>query len=359
MDMRKFVQALTPEQLTELKAALNSAAVTPQKATAPTAPASRFVPPAGLAHNIQPDAKTAVAIEEEVQIDNFLSTDPKPTPTQNPFLAKPLPTTSHEIIRDKYYNTGEVELGQKPKAVTPSQPPLPPPPEGWMPNKTDVRATPGRPLTLADTTGPALKDEFARAKARERVSGTIKQGRAAVDLSDPMVAMCPKELREKQPDNFNPYDLINKRVREFLAQPGLPGGLALTERVLFDQKDRPSVPIENAVMFDFEPVVVLGRVLSSGATKLYVGYAQPGQESLTDALRTILTTLKNWALGKEFVAGEAAANVGGTMKRVDGSTITDAGGRPMRAATGNFVFKPKIHVFQPLDYSEQVAVVIA
>lgn len=361
MDVSKLLSALTPEQRAELKAELNKPA-----GPAPAAPA-KFVPPAGLSHSEHVAEKTAVAIEDEVQVDNFLSTEPSaPVVASNPFLSKPLPTTSHEIIRDEYFNTGEVNPDnplQKP--ALPSAPPLPPPPAGWMPNKEPVLAKPGQPLTLADTTGPALKDEFDRARARERSAqpksnNVIKQARANVDLSDPMVAMCPKELREPQPNGFNPYDLLNRRIREFLAQPTLKGGLSLTNRVVFEQKDRPSVSIENAVMFGFAPIVPLGRALSSGATKLYLGYAQPGPETLTEALRVVLTTLKNWALGREFVPEkEAAANVSGSMRRTDGSVITDASGRAMRPSVGQFVFKPKIYVFQPLDYTEQAAVVIA
>ena len=383
LDVKKLAAGLTPEQKTELLRELQASPqgdkIQPRSAATVPAQQEKFVPPPGLEHNEQPSSKAVALIEQEIQVDNFLSTEqsaPLVDPN-NPFLpaavSGPLPQNSHEIIRDKYFDTGIVDPDTMQEDVAAhAPPPLPPPPEGMGLEKRNARAEPGKPLTLADTTGPALKDEFDRDRAKMRndtaakaaakppVKSVIKQARANVDLSDPMVAMCPKELREKQPDGFDPYSLINRRIREFLSQPTLKGGLALSNRVVFEQKDRPSVSIENSVMFGFEPIVVLGRALTSGATKMYVGYAQPGPEALTEALRFILTTLKNWAMGKEFIPEkEAAANVTGTMRRTDGSVITDASNRPMRPTIGQFVFKPKIHVYQPLDYTEQVAVVIA
>ena len=266
----------------------------------------------------------------------------------------PLPRNSTELNSNPAnYSDGEL----------PPEQPLPPPPEFARRAPVNPKGREGRPLTFAEQVGAARKDEVAHEKssaAHQRLEEALtdpERNYVKADLSDPMAALCPPEMREAQPSNFRPYEVLASRIRQFLENPRLINAAELTTRVRFSKMDMPSIPLEEAEAAGFKMRFVLGRPLTKVSNKWFVGYVQPSPETLAAALKLVLLTLRDWSVGKEIEpAGTAAYAQRRDMVRSDGSKLTDSEGRALRPTKENVLHRPKIHIFAPFDYPEQVAV---
>jgi len=269
----------------------------------------------------------------------------------------PLPRNSTELDS----NPANYMDGAVPKSQ-----PLPPPPEFARRAPVSPRSEqPNRPLTFAEQVGAARKDEVAHEKssaAHQRLEAALEdpeRNYIKADLSDPMAALCPPEMREAQPANFRPYEILANRVRQFLENPRIINAPELINRVRFDRADMPSVALEEAEAAGFKTRFVLARPLTKVSNKWFLGYVQPSPDSLTEALKALLLVLRDWSVGKEIEPAVTAAYAQRRdMVRSDGSKLTDDQGRALRPTKENVMYKPKIHIFAPFDYPEQVAVAI-
>ena len=275
-----------------------------------------------------------------------------------------IPDLAHKLgSNPANYADGESPHMKPPKVQVRHANPLPPPIEGLKPHVPPKDL--GRPLTFAEQTGAVRKDEIeaARSKtAHEELQRSLvdpEHNFVTVDLSDPHAALCPKDFREVQPNNFRPYEVISSRIRQFLENPKLLNAAELAQRVTFDRMDMPSVQTEEAQAAGLHAQIALGRPLNRATNKWFIGYAHPSVETLTKVLRTILMQLKDWSIGKELVAAITPAYaVDRSMVRSDGSKITDVDGRAIKPTREIVSYRSKIRIFAPFDYPEQLAVVI-
>lgn len=214
--------------------------------------------------------------------------------------------------------------------------------------------------TFAEQSGPARHDEMQDAAVRKMKrtmnEKTASKGLQAVDLKNPLSAMCPDPLRESQPAMFRPSEQLRQFVDSFCKAPATTQGAALERRIMYSVVDSPTIPIADAEIAGLEPVFILGRQIESSPTKRYCGYDCPGLDTYIDAEAKVRELLQAWDEGKEARYRKTAFDV--DRKVMDD---TDSKGRAIRTKPliDKFHYRQKLYIFRPLDDSGQICIVVA
>lgn len=234
----------------------------------------------------------------------------------------------------------------------------------FVPAPVDPRFSPPKEekpkfKTFAEQTGAARRDEVQHEKAarmrRTQSEGDSDSVRSSANLGNPLVAMCPPELREPQPADFRPSELLRQLITAFCEHPNLQNGAAIARRVHYDMLDSPSIHVSDAEIAGLEPVFILGRQIESSATKRYCGYAAPSPDTYKEAEEKVLQLLQAWSEGKEAVQKKAPQNVERMILKdtdLKGRTITT------RPVIEKFHYRQTLRIFRPMDDAGQICIVV-
>lgn len=221
-------------------------------------------------------------------------------------------------------------------------------------------ANPPKMKTFAEQAGAARHDELQQDKARRmrRVHSEkeAEHGKQTMDLSNPLSAMCPNELREPQPSDFRPAEQLRQFVDSFCNSPQTNQGPALIRRVHYDVVDQPTIPISDAEMAGLEPVFIAGRQIESSPTKRYCGYDCPSPDTYMEVESKVRQILEAWDAGKEAAYKKPAIEAGKRKVMDD----TNSRGEPIktRPPIDKFSYRQSIYIYRPMDDAGQICVVV-
>lgn len=209
---------------------------------------------------------------------------------------------------------------------------------GGYNGRTDGRPKP-RFKTMAEQTG-------YKAGFEESIDNPTPESAITEDMM-PVKTHCPPEEKEVQPPGFQPFPFIRDKIDEFLNHPKNDVGAArLYNRIEFEQSDIYAIDIAEADEANLDFEFILGYPADRTRARLFVGFAEPGPETVLAALEKVFHKLTDWMEGKEAQPTKTPA-----------ANVEREGGRD-KPPVSKTHYKQKMYVVTPYDYPGEVAVVV-